>query len=177
MASYNLEDGAQMWFIQVQQDEGTPSWRRFSELLNLRFGPPIRSNPRGELMACKRTSSVAEYQTRFEALLPRVGTLTEAQRVQAFTAGLQPPLSLDVEVHNPQSLIIAMSLMHKLELREQYYTATVPAPPVPPQATRGLLTRPPPQLALSAPPSRVAAPSLTVEGRQVKRLSQSEMEE
>jgi len=34
MASYNLEDGAQMWFLQVQQDEGTPSWRRFSELLN-----------------------------------------------------------------------------------------------------------------------------------------------
>jgi len=25
MASYNLEEGAQMWYIQVQQDEGTPS--------------------------------------------------------------------------------------------------------------------------------------------------------
>ena len=61
MASYNLEDGAQMWFLQVQQDEGTPSWRRFSELLNLHFGPPIRSNPLGDLMACKRASSVAEY--------------------------------------------------------------------------------------------------------------------
>jgi hypothetical protein len=24
MASYNLEGGAQMWFLQVQQDEGTP---------------------------------------------------------------------------------------------------------------------------------------------------------
>ena len=61
MASYNLEDGAQMWFLQVQQDEGTPSWHRFSKLLNLRFGPPIHSNPLGELMACKRTCSVAEY--------------------------------------------------------------------------------------------------------------------
>ena len=88
MASYNLEDGAQMWFIQVQQDEGTPSWCRFSELLNLRFGPPIRSNPLGELMACKRTSSVAEYQNRFEALLPHASTLMEAQRVQAFMVGL-----------------------------------------------------------------------------------------
>ena len=128
-------------------------------------------------MACKRTSSVAEYQKRFEALLPRVGTLTEAQRVQAFMAGLQPPLSLDVEVHNPQSLVIAMSLARKLELREQYYTAAVPAPPAPRQATRGLLIGPPPQLALPAPPPRAAAPSLTIEGRQVKRLSQSKMEE
>ena len=28
-----------MWYIQVQTDEGTPSWRRFTELLNLRYGP------------------------------------------------------------------------------------------------------------------------------------------
>ena len=41
MASYNLEDGAQMWYIQVQTDEGTPSWRRFKELINLRYGPPL----------------------------------------------------------------------------------------------------------------------------------------
>ncbi|XP_066374732.1 uncharacterized protein [Miscanthus floridulus] len=81
MASYNLEAGAQMWFLQVQQDEDTPSWCRFSELLNLCFGPPIRSNPLGELMACKRMGFVTEYQDRFEALLPRVGTLTEAQWV------------------------------------------------------------------------------------------------
>jgi hypothetical protein len=93
-----------MWFIQVQQDEGTPSWRRFSELLNLRFGPPIRSNPLGELM--------------------------EAQHVKAFTAGLQPLLSYDVEIHNPQSLVIAMSLARKRELREQCVAVTAPAPAV-----------------------------------------------
>jgi hypothetical protein len=115
-----------MWFLQVQQDEGTPSWSRFSKLLNLRFGLPIRSNPLGKLMACKRSGSVTEYQDQFEALLPRVGTLTEAQRVQAFTAGLQPLLSLDVEIHNPQSLIVTMSLVRKLELCEQCATAVAP---------------------------------------------------
>ena len=41
MVSYNLKDGAQLWYYQVQQDEGTPSWRRFTELLHLRFGPPL----------------------------------------------------------------------------------------------------------------------------------------
>jgi hypothetical protein len=71
-------------------------------------------------MACKRTGSVALYQDQFEALLPCAGTLSVAQRVQAFTAGLQPPFSLDVVLHNPQSLIITMSLDRKLELREQY---------------------------------------------------------
>ena len=46
-------------------------------------------------------AAVSEYQDRFEALLHHVGTLMEAQRVQAFTAGLRPPLILDVEIHNP----------------------------------------------------------------------------
>jgi len=54
-----------MWYMQVQQDEGTPSWRRFTELLNLRYGPPLRSAPLFELADCRRTGSVAEYQDRF----------------------------------------------------------------------------------------------------------------
>jgi hypothetical protein len=41
MALYNLEDVAQLWYIQLQEDEGTPPWGRFKELLNLRFGPPL----------------------------------------------------------------------------------------------------------------------------------------
>ncbi|WVZ82313.1 hypothetical protein U9M48_029588 [Paspalum notatum var. saurae] len=101
MASNNLEDGAQLWYIQVQADEGTPSWRRFTELLNLRYGPPLRSAPLFELADCRRTGTVEEYQDRFQALLPRAGRLGEAQRVQLFTGGLLPPLSHDVRVHNP----------------------------------------------------------------------------
>jgi hypothetical protein len=100
MASYNLEDGAQLWYYQVQQDEGTPSWRHFKELLHLCYGPLLRSNPLGELAACHRTGTVEEYQDRFQALLPRAGRLEE-QHVQLFTAGLLPPLSHDVEIHNP----------------------------------------------------------------------------
>lgn len=119
MVSYNLEGGAQLWYMQVQRDEGTPPWCRFTELLNLRFGPPLRSNPLGELMACKRTTSVIDFQERFEALLPWAGYLSEAQKVQIFTVGLQPPLSLNVEIHNPKSLAIAMSLARKMELCDQ----------------------------------------------------------
>jgi hypothetical protein len=171
MASYNLDDAAQLWYIQVQRDEGTPSWRRFSELLNLRFGPPLRANPLGELAACKRTGSVLDYQERFEARLQRAGQLSESQKVQLFTAGLQPPLSLDVEIHNPQSLAVAMSLARKLELRDQC-AAPQGAALRPPQ--RGLLPTPVKPLALTAPPPRAPAPA---DGRQIKRLSQAEMEE
>jgi hypothetical protein len=87
MASYNLEDGAQLWYMQVQTDEGTPSWRRFTELLNLRYGPPLRAAPLFELADCRRTGTVTEYADRFQALLPRAGPLDDRQRVQLFTGG------------------------------------------------------------------------------------------
>ena len=118
MASYNMDDVAQLWFLQLQEDEGTPPWGRFKELLNLRFGPALRSAPLFELTECRRTGSVEEYSNRFQALLSRAGRLQESQRVQLYTGGLLPPLSHQVRVHAPESLAAAMSLARMLELVE-----------------------------------------------------------
>jgi hypothetical protein len=131
MASYNTEEGAQMWYIQVQTDKGTLSWRRFKELLNLHYVPSLRAAPLAKLAECRRMGMVAEYQDRFQALLPCAGPLTEAQRVQLFTGGLQPPLSINVQIRNPQSLAAAMSLACQFELREQYTTPAAGVPPRP----------------------------------------------
>lgn len=171
MASYNLEEGAQLWFIQVQEDEGVPTWRRFKDLLNLRYGPPLRSAPLFELADCRRTGTVEEYQDRFQALLPRAGPLAETQRVQLFTGGLLPPLSHAVRIHNPQSLAAAMSLARQVELMELDKPAPAPARP----AARGLLPAPAPRLALPAPPT--GGPPIKGEGNPVKRLSQEEQAE
>jgi hypothetical protein len=117
MASYNLEEKAQLWYIQVQEDEGTPTWRRFKDLLNLCYGPPLRSTPLFELAECQRTGSIEEYQDRFQALLPCAGQLTEgyfrrsATKSRIFTGGLLPPLNNQVRLHNPQTLAVAMSLV------------------------------------------------------------------
>jgi hypothetical protein len=79
MASYNLEDGAQMCYIQVQEDEGQRlTWARFKDLLHIRYGPPLRSALLFELADCRRTGTIVEYQDRFQALLPRAGPLDEA---------------------------------------------------------------------------------------------------
>ncbi|CAA0831880.1 Unknown protein [Striga hermonthica] len=144
MAAYNLEEGAQMWFIQVQEDEGKRlTWGRFKELINLRFGPPLRSAPLFELADCRRTGSVEDYQDRFQALLPRAGPLEEIQRVQLFIGGLLPPLSHAVRILNPQSLASAMSLARQVELMEadKVQAAAAPPParaalPAPPRAER-----------------------------------------
>jgi hypothetical protein len=118
LASYHLDDVAQLWYSQLEEDDGAPSWGRFKDFLNERFGPPLRSAPLFELSECRRTGSVEEYSNRFQTLLPRVGRLDEAQRVQLFTGGLLPPLSHAVRIHNPTTLAAAMSLARQVELME-----------------------------------------------------------
>jgi hypothetical protein len=120
LAAFHLQGAAQQWYMRLERDDGTPSWRRCSELLDQRFGPPIRSNPLGELVNCRRTGTVADYQERFLALLTRAGPLAEAQKTQIFTAGLQEPLSIDVEMQGPQSLETAMGFARSYKRREQW---------------------------------------------------------
>jgi hypothetical protein len=110
MASYNLEDVAQLWFIQLQEDEGTPPWGRFKELLNQRFGLVLRTAPLFELSECRRTGTVEEYSNRFQALLPRAGRLEEGQRVQLYTGGLLQLLSHQVRIHAPETLAAATGI-------------------------------------------------------------------
>jgi hypothetical protein len=148
MASYNLEGIAQHWYIQLQEDEGTPSWSRFRELLNLRFGPALRSAPFFELTECRRTGTVEEYSNRFQELLPRAGRMTEEQRVQLYTGGLLPPLSHAVRILNPGNLNTAMSLARQVEQME---LAKIPAPAK--TGPRGILPPPPPRPATRALPA------------------------
>ena len=140
MASYHLEGVAQSWYLQLQTDEGTPRWHRFKDILQLRFGPPLRSAPLFELAECRRTGTVEEYQNRFQELLPRAGPLEERQRVQLFTGGLLPPLSHAVRIHNPQSLAAVMSLARQVELME---LDRAPTPAHIRPAARGVLPPPP----------------------------------
>ncbi|XP_021311923.1 uncharacterized protein LOC110433726 [Sorghum bicolor] len=178
MASYHLDDVAQLWFIQLQADDGTPNWTHFKDLLHLRFGPPLRSAPMFELAECRRTDTVDEYSNRFQALLPRAGRLEEEQRVQLYTGGLLPPLSHAVRLHNPATLAEAMSLARQVELME----LSRPAPPPPARAPpRGLLPTPAPRLALPAPQPPLALPAPPAAAQQGKaegphrRLSPAEM--
>jgi hypothetical protein len=60
LAAFHLQGAAQQWYMWLERDEGTPGWRRFSELLEMRFGPPLISNPLGELAACRRTGTEAD---------------------------------------------------------------------------------------------------------------------
>jgi len=177
-ASYHLDGVAQLWYTQLEEDSGTPTWARFKEFLNLRFGPPLRSAPLFELTECRRTGTVEEYSNRFQALLPRAGRLDEEQRVQLYTGGLLAPFSHAVRLHNPDSLAAAMSIARQIELME----AERPTPPAPRAPARGILPAPAPRAALPPPPQPLALPAPPAaaqpgRGDGNRRLSPEEMAE
>lgn len=99
---------------------------RESTFLHMRFRKPLRSNPLGELVACRRSGTIVDYQDRFLALLTHAGPLTESQQVQLFIVGLAQHISIDVQLQGPQSLEITVSLAHAYERRDM---VTTPAHP------------------------------------------------
>ena len=103
-ASFYLEAAASQWYYRLEKNQGAPTWPQFVDAINRRFGPPLRSNPLGELTHLRRTTTVDEYQEKFLLLLARCEGITEAQQIAIFTAGLQQPLSIDVLLQKPKTL-------------------------------------------------------------------------
>jgi hypothetical protein len=160
MASIHLLDAAHIWYMHIERDNGTQTWRCFTELLNLRFGPPLRANPLGDLATCHRTRSVEDYSKQFLSLLAHAGTLTESQQVQLFTVGLRPPMSINVQIQAPQSLEVAMNLAEAYEVCEQ--VVRVSQQQRMPHSTyqQGVLPTPSAPLPLPAPPTKSMAPCI-----------------
>ena len=48
-ASFYLEAAASQWYYRLEKNQGAPTWPQFVDAINRRFGPPLRSNPLGEL--------------------------------------------------------------------------------------------------------------------------------
>ncbi|WVZ96971.1 LOW QUALITY PROTEIN: hypothetical protein U9M48_042546 [Paspalum notatum var. saurae] len=122
MASYHLEDVAQLWYDQLLEDENI--WARFKELLNLRFGPPLRAAPLFELAECRRTGTVEDPPATRGAL--GGGAARPALHGRPF-----------VRIHNPETLAAAMSLARGgawssigcSRLRLELALPALPAPP------------------------------------------------
>jgi hypothetical protein len=161
LATFHLDGDAFHWYAHLERSRGVPSWEDFYELCNVRFGLSIRSNPLGELRLLRQTGSVAEYQSRFLALLSRADRLSDRQEMQMFTSGLHDDLRIDVELQGPRDLEHALVLARAFKKKANRPTARA--------STHRAYQQPrhPPAPALPAPD---VAPT-----RAVRRLSPAEM--
>ena len=68
-AVLHMDGVAAEWYYALERDHSALTWQRFQEFVNLRSGPPLRSNGLAELKDLYRTSTVEEYQRQFLTLI------------------------------------------------------------------------------------------------------------
>ncbi|KAB5511770.1 hypothetical protein DKX38_028798 [Salix brachista] len=127
IASYHLDEDAQVWFLKLERDRPGISWEEFKRNCHLRFGPSLQSSKLGELSKLRQGSTVEDYQRKFEQLAARAGPLTTEQELEIFISGLQEYIAIEVELHRPRDLISAMSLARLYERRGGIRRFTQPA--------------------------------------------------
>lgn len=115
LASVYLDGVAAEWYYTIERDYGTIAWSSFSELVHLRFGPPLQMNGLANLKDLYRTGTVDEYACHFSLLLCRCDNLSQRQQTNLFTAGLGEPLRTDVELQSPTNLQSAINLARAYE--------------------------------------------------------------
>jgi hypothetical protein len=161
-----MGDAAQ-WFTLAEKNRGTPTWVEFDKLVHQRFGPPLRGNALGELIQLQRETTVADYQSKFLALVTRCTDLVEKHQIDIFTNGLHNPLKTDVELEAPTTLEDAMALARTYEQRLNMVNDPTPHPQPCAHSRSGTTAKP---LALPAPTT--ASPTLSP---CLKRLTPEEM--
>ena len=111
LASYHLRGAAQTWYYALEQDEC------FRELCLIRFGPPIRGSRLAELGRLPFTSTVQDFDDRFQALACHASGVTAQQRADLFVSGLPDHIRVDVELQGPQDIQTAMYYARTFERR------------------------------------------------------------
>jgi hypothetical protein len=76
-AAMHLIGAAQLWYARLELTVGMPSLRRFVQLIQQCFGPPMMDNPLGELILLHRTGSVDDYTDQFLTLSCRNADLLD----------------------------------------------------------------------------------------------------
>jgi hypothetical protein len=79
MASLHLDGIVAEWYYSLERDVGLLTWTRFSDFINMRFGPPLCHNGLAELKELRCTGTVEEYQRQFLTFLCRCDDMTPLQ--------------------------------------------------------------------------------------------------
>ena len=75
VASFHLEDDAQLWFQVLIQETLNATWEEFKPGIYATYGPHQFLDYFGELTKLRQQGTVQSYQTQFNKLLAKVGYL------------------------------------------------------------------------------------------------------
>ncbi|XP_043714700.1 uncharacterized protein LOC122663059 [Telopea speciosissima] len=147
IASFHMDGAALSWYQWMSANGLLQDWPPFLASLATRFGPSLFEDHRGALSKLTQMGTVAEYQSRFEALSNKVSGIPEPFLISFFISGLKPDLNRELLVAQPTSLVHAISLARLYE--EKFLASRQSFKPSwpklgPPSADPILKTPPPP---------------------------------
>ncbi|XP_068644717.1 uncharacterized protein [Aristolochia californica] len=180
LAAFHMLDEVNLWYHQFKTEHPVHDWEFFRDFCMLRFGAPARRNLLGDLVNLKQTGTIETYQKQFQERLARASPYVRSnQYVNLFTAGLVEALRLEVELHDPPSLVHAMNLARMLDTKQRILKDSMGhRPPWPSQAATGN------SYGHNSPMRQGTNPIQTIELSQstpppqyIKCLSKSEMEQ
>ncbi|PHU23907.1 40S ribosomal protein S12 [Capsicum chinense] len=115
MASFYLDGTALEWYRWLFRNKQLVDWTHFASKLLIRFRKRELEDPEGRLAKLRQTSTVADYQARFEAFVNETADIPDTLMVKLFVSGLCLDIKTNVLVHKPSTLDEAISLAHTHE--------------------------------------------------------------
>lgn len=152
-----MSGAAYAWYKWLMKGDLVYTWEAFLNALLFQFGTTLYEDPRAALKELKQTSTVAEYQARFEELSTKVTAgLPETWFISFFIADLKDYLRCELLLAQPQSYFHAVSLAKLHEQKHTHmqksftfskpsFSNTTTAPPKSPQASSSTLSNIPSQ--------------------------------
>lgn len=117
IASIHLDGEAIQWYDWFESSRGIPTWTELVDGLMARFGPAEYENVHGELAKIQQTSTVLEYQAKFERLANRARDWSEHQLVGTLVEGLKPDIHREDKMYRPPTMTAAISFARLQEER------------------------------------------------------------
>ncbi|XP_031479935.1 uncharacterized protein LOC116250452 [Nymphaea colorata] len=148
LAKMYLEEEAMQWYCFWEEDYPNATWDLFKDELLLRFGETTYVNHEIELRNLKQTSTVQDYQSKFERLCSMVKNRPEDSKIAHFIGGLDEDIQIEMLRDPPTELrrcfALAKTIEEQLRRREARKKAYKP----------GIASKPKPNFVKSAPPQR-----------------------
>ncbi|GMJ02876.1 hypothetical protein HRI_003956800 [Hibiscus trionum] len=163
MASFRMDGIAKRWYRWMQRRRQLAGWDHLVDAIRKRFSITEIESPEGQLTKLCQTTTVGEYQSRFEELSLRTANLPKVFLIQCFISGLRSDIKHEVLASRVSTMaeVLAMARFHESRLTDAKrafsrtsgpkFQAGFPSPNSPPQGPRSLPGQPPPVLHTTSP--------------------------
>ena len=115
ISSIHMEGRALAWYMCIENSKELTSWEGFTRALETRFDPSPYYDPVEALLKLRQTSTVEDFQSRFELHAIRTNGLPETFKLACYLNGLREDIKYTVKMCKPTTVTSAFALARMQE--------------------------------------------------------------